>query len=130
MADEKFSDTNYSYRTIVDSTEKGAIALAKRHGGRVAGDQLFVKAQAAVPAEFEIWDDYGSSASASPSPINIGRGWAPGKSRHRIGAPAYRQGRQRAEATRQRSNSREPAPSSRAASCPPAVRRISFSTAS
>lgn len=53
VADEKFSHTNYSFRTIVDSTEKRAIAMAERHGGRVEGDQLFVSVQDAVPPEVE-----------------------------------------------------------------------------
>ena len=66
MADEKFSYTNYSFRTIVDSTQKRAIAMVGRHGGRVEGDLLLVRTQDAVPAEFEIWDDYGSPAERVP----------------------------------------------------------------
>ncbi len=66
IADEKFSYTNYSFRTIVDSTEKRAIAMAERHGGRVEGDQLLVRTQAAVPPELEIWDDYGSPVERVP----------------------------------------------------------------
>jgi hypothetical protein len=66
MADEKFSYTNYSFRTIVDSTQKRAIAMVGRHGGRVEGDRLLVRTQDAVPAEFEIWDDYGSPAERVP----------------------------------------------------------------
>ena len=60
MADEKFSYTNYSFRTIVDSTYDRAIAMAERHGGRVDGDRLVVAAQDAIPAALDIWDDYGS----------------------------------------------------------------------
>ncbi len=60
MADEKFSYTNYSFRTIVDSTYERAIAMAERHGGRVEGERLVVMPQDAVPAELDIWDDYGS----------------------------------------------------------------------
>ena len=60
IADEKFSYTDYSFRTIVESTVKRAIAMAERHGGRAEGDKLFVKTQTAVPAKLEIWDDYGS----------------------------------------------------------------------
>lgn len=66
IADEKFSYTNYSFRTIVDSTEKRAIAMAERHGGRVEGDQLLVRIQDAVPPEFESWDDYGSPVERVP----------------------------------------------------------------
>lgn len=66
IADEKFSYTNYSFRTIVDSTVKRAIAMAERHGGRVEGERLLVKAQDAVPAAFETWDDYGSPVERIP----------------------------------------------------------------
>ena len=66
IADEKFSYTNYSFRTIVDSTVKRAIAMAERHGGRVAGERLLVKEQDAVPAAFETWDDYGSPVERIP----------------------------------------------------------------
>ena len=60
MADEKFSYTNYSFRTIVDSTYERAIAMAERHGGHVDGDRLVVAVQDAIPAKLDIWDDYGS----------------------------------------------------------------------
>lgn len=66
IADQKFSYTDYSFRTIVDSTEKRAIAMVERHGGRVDGDQLLVKTQDPVPAKLEIWDDYGSPAERVP----------------------------------------------------------------
>lgn len=66
MADEKFSYTNYSFRTIVESTKKRAIAMVERNGGRVDGDQLLVKTQDAVPAKLEIWDDYGSPVERVP----------------------------------------------------------------
>lgn len=66
IADEKFSYTSYSFRTIVDSTVKRAIAMAERHGGRVEGDRLLVKEQDAAPAAFETWDDYGSPVERIP----------------------------------------------------------------
>ena len=66
IADEKFSYTNYSFRTIVESTHKRALAMAVRHGGRVEGDRLLVKTQEAVPAELAIWDDYGSPVERVP----------------------------------------------------------------
>lgn len=62
IADKKFSYTDYSFRTIVDSSVKQAIDMAKRNGGRVEGDKLIVKLQAAKPAKLELWDDYGSPA--------------------------------------------------------------------
>ena len=60
IADEKFSYTNFSFRTIVDSTVKRAVALAEKEGGRVDGEFLLVKEQPATPAQLEVWDDYGS----------------------------------------------------------------------
>lgn len=62
IADEKFDYTDYSFRTIIDSTVKRAIALVERNGGRVAGDKLIVKVQDPEPAKLELWDDYGSPA--------------------------------------------------------------------
>ncbi len=66
IADEKFSYTDYSFRTIVDSTKKRAIAMVERHGGRVDGDSLLVSTQNAVPAELDVWDDYGSPVERIP----------------------------------------------------------------
>ncbi|MDA2928266.1 ADP-ribosylglycohydrolase family protein, partial [Acidobacteria bacterium AH-259-G07] len=59
IANEKFSYTDFSFRTIVDDTQKRAVAMAERHGGRVEEDRLLVKKQLTVPAKLEIWDDYG-----------------------------------------------------------------------
>lgn len=60
LADTKFSYTDFSFHTIVQSTEKRAIKLVKRNGGRVDGDKLIVKTQAPKPPKLELWDDYGS----------------------------------------------------------------------
>jgi hypothetical protein len=60
IADKKFSYTKHTFRTIVESTEKRAVALAEQNGGRVEGDKLIVKMQPPRPARLEIWDDYGS----------------------------------------------------------------------
>jgi len=60
IADQKFSYTDFTFRTIVDSTMKRAIAMVKRHGGNVDGDNLVVNPQRPKPAEASIWDDYGS----------------------------------------------------------------------
>jgi hypothetical protein len=60
IADEKFSYTDFSFRTISESTQKRAIALIERHGGRVEGDTVVVRTQAPVAAKLEVWDDYGS----------------------------------------------------------------------
>lgn len=60
IADEKFRYTDFSFRTIVDSNVKRAVALVERSGGRVNGSQLVVTTQRAKPAKLELWDDYGS----------------------------------------------------------------------
>jgi hypothetical protein len=62
IADEKFDYTDYSFKTIVDSTVKRAVALVQKNGGRVEGDKLFVPLQKAEQAKLELWDDYGSPA--------------------------------------------------------------------
>jgi hypothetical protein len=60
IADEKFSYTNHSFHSIVESTMERAISWVERHGGHLEGDTLHVPVQAPVPARLEIWDDYGS----------------------------------------------------------------------
>jgi hypothetical protein len=60
IADEKFRYTDFSFRTIVDSNLKRAIALVSRNGGRLDGDTLVMKLQRPKAAKLEVWDDYGS----------------------------------------------------------------------
>ena len=60
LADKKFDFTDFSFHTIVASTEKRALALIQRTGGRVEGDKVLVKVQPARAARLEVWDDYGS----------------------------------------------------------------------
>lgn len=60
IADEKFRYTDFSFRTIVDSNLKRAVALVTKNGGRLEGDTLIIKTQTAKPAKLELWDDYGS----------------------------------------------------------------------
>ena len=67
ISDKKFSYTNFTFPGIVESTQKRAIAMAERHGGRVDGDRLIVKKQPAKPAELQIWDDYGSPDERIPA---------------------------------------------------------------
>jgi hypothetical protein len=62
IADETFSYTDYSFNTIVESTMRRAIGMAERHGGRVDGDRLVVEIQDPLPAELQMWDDFGSPA--------------------------------------------------------------------
>lgn len=60
IADEKFSFTNYTFRTIVESTTQRAVELVQRNGGEFLGDKLLVRIQEPAPAALETWDDYGS----------------------------------------------------------------------
>jgi hypothetical protein len=60
LADEKFNYTDYSFRTIVDSNVKRAVALVEKTGGRVQGEKLMVKTQAPKARTLPLWDDYGS----------------------------------------------------------------------
>ena len=60
LADKKFAYTDFSFHTIVASTEKRALALIQRTGGRVEGDKALIKAQQPKAARLEVWDDYGS----------------------------------------------------------------------
>ena len=66
IEDKKFSYTDFTFKTIVESTRKRAIALVERNGGRLAGDRLLVKRQEPLPAQLELWDDYGSPAEEIP----------------------------------------------------------------
>ena len=60
IADQKFSYTDFSFRTIVESNMKRVVALVTKHGGRLEGDTLVIKTQNAKPAKLQLWDDYGS----------------------------------------------------------------------
>jgi len=60
LADKKFAYTGYSFHSIVASTEKRALELIRRTGGRVEGSRVLVNEQRPKPARLEVWDDYGS----------------------------------------------------------------------
>jgi hypothetical protein len=60
IADQKFRYTDFTFHTIVESTEERAIQLVKKNGGRVEGEKLVVQVQRPQPAKLEMWDDYGS----------------------------------------------------------------------
>jgi hypothetical protein len=60
IADEKFSYTDYTFNTIVESTLRRALAAVERGGGRVEGDSVTIRTQDARPVSLDIWDDYGS----------------------------------------------------------------------
>jgi hypothetical protein len=60
IADKKFNYTDFSFHSIVASTEKRTLELVKLTGGSVEGNKVMVKTQSVIPAKLELWDDYGS----------------------------------------------------------------------
>jgi hypothetical protein len=66
IADKKFNYTDFSFRTIVESTYKRAIEMVHRHGGRLEGEKLLVKPQKPQAAKLVLWDDYGSPQERIP----------------------------------------------------------------
>jgi hypothetical protein len=67
IADENFSYTDATFRTIVEDTLHRSIAMVERHGGKLSGEILEVQTQSAVPARLEIWDDYGDPVERVPT---------------------------------------------------------------
>jgi hypothetical protein len=61
IADEKFRFTDFSFRTIVESTEKRALALVRQTGGQAEGETVRVKVQPPKAAKLEVWN-YGRVA--------------------------------------------------------------------
>ena len=59
IVDKTFAYTDYSFRSIVESSRDRAIAVVVANGGRMEGSELHVPVQAPAHAELEIWDDYG-----------------------------------------------------------------------
>jgi len=66
IADEPFSYTESSFRSIVESTLNRAVAVTERQGGWVEGDSLVVRTQTPEPATLDLWDDYGSPVERIP----------------------------------------------------------------
>jgi hypothetical protein len=60
IAESKFDYTDFNFNSIVESTEKRALALIRATGGTVAGDSVEVKTQKPKPLNVRLWDDYGS----------------------------------------------------------------------
>jgi hypothetical protein len=60
LADKKFDYTDYSFHSIVASTEKRAVALVQKTGGRAEGNMLRVRVQKPQAPKLEVWDDFGS----------------------------------------------------------------------
>jgi len=59
IADKKFDYTDFTFRTIVDSTERRTLALVKSTGGRIDGENLVIKVQPPKAPPLEVWEDYG-----------------------------------------------------------------------
>lgn len=55
LEDTKFDFTSYSFKDIVLSTEKRALELVERAGGKVTETEVRVKLQKPKPARFEQW---------------------------------------------------------------------------
>lgn len=62
IANEKFAFTNYTLNEIVTSSEKRAIAMATKLGGKQKGNELEIPIQEAKPMAIEMWNDYGKPA--------------------------------------------------------------------
>ncbi len=60
ISDKKFSYTEYTFKTIVESSLQRSIKLAEANGGRLDGDALNIRMAAPKPPKLEVWDDYGS----------------------------------------------------------------------
>ena len=67
IAGKTFQFTNFTFHTIVESTQKRALALVEKTGGRLEGDSVLVKVQAAKAPKLEVWDDYGSPVERIPA---------------------------------------------------------------
>jgi hypothetical protein len=60
IADKKFNFTDFTFREIVASTEKRALALIAATGGKIAGETVTVAIEQPKPTIVPLWDDYGS----------------------------------------------------------------------
>ena len=60
IVDKKFRYTDFTFRTISESTMKRAIALVESTGGARRGNNLEIASQRPGAAKLELWDDYGS----------------------------------------------------------------------
>jgi ADP-ribosylglycohydrolase len=60
IAEKTFQYTNFTFHSIVDSTEKRTLALVQKTGGRVEGNTVSIQVQAPKAPKLEVWDDYGA----------------------------------------------------------------------
>ncbi len=93
LADDKFSYTDFTFTTIVESTQARAVRMVERNGGRVDGDRLLIKRQEPQPLELEVWDDYGSpeeQISVDDPAWTFKGDWEPTESKRRGGVQTGR----------------------------------------
>jgi len=65
IADKKFAYTDFSFNSIVDSTERRALKLIAATGGSTDDSRVLVKVQTPEPAKLEVWN-YGRVAERIP----------------------------------------------------------------
>lgn len=81
VADKTFSYTNFTFKTITESTLRRAVALAEKSGGRRDGETLWVKTQKPRATRLEVWDDYGSPEeriAITGAPFSLTGDWQAG----------------------------------------------------
>ncbi|MGE5647665.1 MAG: ADP-ribosylglycohydrolase family protein [Acidobacteriota bacterium] len=102
IADKKFDYTDFSFKTIVESTMKRASAVIQRTGGRIEGDKAIIKTQAAKPPKLALWDDYGSTVeriSVADARWSFKGNWKQEKQQRRAAIVQRTSGEKGAEAT-------------------------------
>ena len=67
IEDKKFSYTDFTFKTIIDSTYNRAVALIRKTGGKVEGETITVKTQPYRATRYEVWDDYGCPQERIPA---------------------------------------------------------------
>ena len=80
LAGKTFEYTDFSFNTIVDSTEKRTLALIEKTGGKVDADRVTIKTQTPQPPKLEIWN-YGTVAervAAGDKRWTFTGAWRPG----------------------------------------------------
>jgi hypothetical protein len=55
-----FQFTDFTFETIVASTEKRTLALVEKTGGKVEGEKVLIRTQTPKAPKLEVWDNYGS----------------------------------------------------------------------
>ncbi|MEO8370823.1 MAG: ADP-ribosylglycohydrolase family protein [Candidatus Solibacter sp.] len=66
LADKKFDFTQHTFNTIVASTEKHALELIAKTGGRTAADPIAVRTEDPKAPKLKIWDSFGSPLERVP----------------------------------------------------------------